>query len=412
MPSEPVVYVWAFLLGRAEPVVVGRLDEAGGLVSFTYARSYLERPEAFALYGVPLRTGPHGPPAGTTVHGCFTDAGPDAWGQRVVLHRLTGKVGRDLGTAEVPLFTYLLGSASDRAGALDFQTSSTTYEPRDSKATLSDMVGAVDLLLGGEAIPASLEAALFHGTTMGGARPKVTLVDGGLSLIAKLATSDDPYPVVKAEGAAMTLASMAGIDVPKVEVTRCAGKDVLLVERFDRAAAGDRLMFVSALTVLGLPEEAGRYATYYDFADRLRAEAAEPAATLRELFSRIVFNILVSNTDDHARNHAAFWDGNQLRLTPAYDITPAMRLGGEQQQAMAIARDGWRFSQLAGCVRAARDYLLHEAEARAIIDAQLGAVRTHWDDAADAARLTKAERRQLWGRQILNPYCLEGYRAA
>ncbi len=123
-----------------------------------------------------------------------------------------------------------------------------------------------------------------------------------------------------------------------------------------------------------------------------------------------MFNILVSNTDDHSRNHAAFWDGNHLRLTPAYDITPGMRSGGEQQQAMAIARDGWRFSQLAGCILAARDYLLDEAEARAIIDTQIGTVRKRWDDAADAARLTKEERRQLWGRQILNPYCLEGYR--
>ncbi len=93
MTSEPVVYVWGFLPGRAKPVVVGRLDESGGLISFTYARSYLERPDAVALYGIPLRNGPREPPPGTTVHGCLTDGGPDAWGRRVILYRLTGKAG-------------------------------------------------------------------------------------------------------------------------------------------------------------------------------------------------------------------------------------------------------------------------------------------------------------------------------
>jgi serine/threonine-protein kinase HipA len=405
------VYVWGFIADEIEPVVIGVLDEAGGIIGFTYARSYLRRPNPIELYGIPLRAGRHEPPAGTSVHGCFTDAAPDAWGRRVILHRLTGRAGPAAETADLSPFTYLLESGSDRAGALDFQASPTEYRARETQANLADMVNAVDLLLAGEPVPVELEAALFHGTSLGGARPKVTLVDGTRRLIAKLSTATDPYPVVKAEGASMILARAAGIDVAKVQVTNCAGRDVLLVERFDRTVDGGRLMFVSALTVLGLPEEAGRYAAYYDFADKLRARAAEPVAALRELFARIVFNILVSNTDDHARNHAAFWNGSQLRLTPAFDVTPGLRTGGEQQQAMAIARDGWRYSQVEGCVRAARDYLLDETEARGIIDTQLAAVHTHWSDAADAAHLTKIERRELWGRQILNPYALEGYRA-
>lgn len=167
-------------------------------------------------------------------------------------------------------------------------------------------------------------------------------------------------------------------------------------------------MVVSALIVLGLDVTMARYATYYDLADAIRSRFTEPQRTLRELFSRIVFNICVSNTDDHARNHSAFWNGDMLTLTPAYDLCPQPRSGGEATQAMAIRRDGYRYSQLAGCLAAATDtYLLSKAEAKGIIDYQVDMIRSEWKNAADAARLTTAEREQLWGRQILNPFALE-----
>ncbi|RLE19319.1 MAG: type II toxin-antitoxin system HipA family toxin, partial [Actinobacteria bacterium] len=189
---------------------------------------------------------------------------------------------------------------------------------------------------------------------------------------------------------------------------------VLLVERFDRTSVpGERRMMVSALTILGLDEMFSRYATYHDLADVIRRRFTSPSETLRELFGRIVFNICVSNTDDHPRNHAAFWNGPEsaggaeLTLTPAYDICPQNRSGGETAQAMEIDRSGFRMSQLAGCINAAGIYLLDTKEAREIVDRQLDVIHSEWDDAADAARLTQAERHALWGRQILNPYALE-----
>jgi len=112
---------------------------------------------------------------------------------------------------------------------------------------------------------------------------------------------------------------------------------VLLVERFDRTPEGARRALVSALTILQLGETGFRYATYYDLADAIRARFTEPDATLRELFSRITFNILTGNNDDHPRNHAAFWDGRSLTLTPAYDIAPQPRAGQETAQLMASA---------------------------------------------------------------------------
>lgn len=412
MSTSERAYVWAWLPGRQEPVVCGVLERAGGgPVRFAYGRSYRERPEALALYDIPLVPGWQEPPSGMNVHGCFADAAPDAWGRRVVLHRLSGRAGKGVETDDLSLFTYLLESASDRTGALDFQTSPDEYVKRGVDASLQDMMRAAELLQTGAGIPPVLEIALFHGTTIGGARPKATLEDKGRHLIAKFASSTDPYPAVKAEAAAMTLANFAGLDVPAVWLVECLGKEVLLVERFDRTQNGGRKMVVSALTVLRLPEELGRYASYVDFADKLRASGRNTGADLRELFARISFNIIVSNNDDHAKNHAVFFDGGGIALTPAYDVCPQLRSGGEQQQAMAIGRDGWRFSQLAGCIRSAHNYLLDEDEARAIVMAQIETVHDRWEDAADAGRLTRAERDAMWGQQILHPYSLEGLRA-
>jgi serine/threonine-protein kinase HipA len=125
---------------------------------------------------------------------------------------------------------------------------------------------------------------------------------------------------------------------------------------------------------------------------------------LRELFCRIVFNICIGNTDDHARNHSAFWDGDALTLTPAYDLCPQPRSGTEANQAMAIGRQGQRASQLDVCREAAEVFLLSRTQADQLIDELVVVIREQWDDAADAARLTGADRRLLWGRQILNPY--------
>jgi len=144
----------------------------------------------------------------------------------------------------------------------------------------------------------------------------------------------------------------------------------------------------------------------------IRARFQGPERTLHELFRRIVFNILIGNRDDHPRNHAAFWDGTTLALTPAYDLCPQPRDTGEATQAMAIARDGRRHSQLRVCVEEAATYLLTDAEARDEIDRQLAVIHEQWDDAADATGLTEADRNLLWGRAIIHPYALQGYTGA
>jgi serine/threonine-protein kinase HipA len=413
-PDE--AYVWVWLPGATEPVVAGRVHPVGDLVNFNYGRSYLGRAEVIPLYlpELPLEPGLISPLDGLTIAGCIGDAMPDAWGQRVVMHHLLGARAKGVDPAAFNPLTYMLESRSDRIGALDFQPSAETYVGRDEDdASLEELQEAADRVDEGKRLSPGLDRALLHGSSVGGARPKALLADGGRRLIAKFSSSTDTYAIVKGEFAAMELAARAGLDVARVELTSSLGKDVLLVERFDRVSGPvgeQRMAVVSALTMLGLDEMQARYASYADLAQLVRERFSEPKATLRELFGRIVFNVLVGNTDDHARNHSAFWDGEMLTLTPAYDVCPQPRSGGEASQAMQIGVDGYRLSRLSGCVEAATSYLLDEVEAREIVDHQIEAIEVNWAEVCELARMSEVERAFFWKRQFLNPYALEGYR--
>ena len=406
MPAEAFVWVW--LPGAAEPVVAGRLIGRDSVITFTYGRSYLERPDSIPLYlpELPLRRGEAAPLSGE-IAGCIADAGPDAWGRRVIEYPRIGE-SSDLGT-----LAYLLASGSNRVGALDFQQSPDEYTPRGHElAPLYELAEVADRVENGVPLTPALERALFHGSSMGGARPKAVLTDDARQMIAKFTSVTDSYPIVKAEYVAMELARRAGLDVAGVDLDRALGKDVLLVDRFDRDAGGSRKMVVSALTILELHDAdgmAGRYATYPELAFHIRSRFTDPDATLRELFARITFNILVGNTDDHARNHAAFWDGAQLMLTPAYDVCPQSRVGGEAAQAMAFGDDGDRLSQVARCIAHAGTYHLTDRQARDVVDHQIAVIHDEWGSVCGRAELTKADRSRLWGRQFLNSYSLYDY---
>lgn len=408
-------FVWSWLPDAQEPVPTGVLEAlpapgGGFIITFAYGRSYLANGAAIPLYlpELPLGRGRIEPDPGLDVAGVIRDGGPDAWGQRVIMRQLALDA-RVHDPSQVPLLAYLLRSGSNRPGALDFQQSPTEYIPRLHDAPIADLLKAADAIQNGDELDAKLAEALTAGSSAGGARPKATLTIGSRNMIAKFSSPTDTYPVIKAEAAAMRLAQLAGLDVAETELVEVAGRDVLLVDRFDRDARGARRAFVSALTILGFHEMAGRHATYHDLADVVRQRFVRRKATLRELFARIVFNIVIGNTDDHARNHAAFWNGERLELTPAYDICPQARAGGEQAQAMAIAPDGGRLAQFATCLRAARHYDLSEADARSIIDGQIRIVTEHWDEVADQVGLTGPERRGLWGNQVMNPFASYGY---
>ena len=402
-------YVWVWLAEATEPVVAGRLHARNSLIHFNYGKSYLEREDAIPLYlpELPLERGELPLPDGLTMPSSLRDAAPDAWGRRVILNRKFGVKGNKLDDLELSELTFLLESGSDRIGALDFQRSPSEYVPRSpTNATLEELMESAERVEKGIPLSPELDQALHHGSSIGGARPKALIEDGAIKHVAKFSSSADIYSVVKAEFIAMRLAALCGIDTAPVSLVKASGKDVLLVERFDRVKADkgwQRKMMVSALTMLGLDEMMARYASYADLAEIVRHRFTNPKKTLRELFSRIVFNIFSGNTDDHARNHAAFWDGEMLTLTPAYDICPQGRAGQEASQAMLITGDN-RASRMATCIDAARHFLLSEKEVLEIIRAQLCCIAEKWADICDEARLSPTERNFFWGRQFLNPY--------
>jgi len=416
-------FVWIWLPGETEPVVAGRLYADGGspqLLVFNYGKSYLERDDAIPIYlpELPLRAGELLLPDGLTMPSSIRDAAPDAWGRRVILNRKFGVKGAAIDETEISELGFLLESGSDRIGALDFQRSPTDYVPRSPKnASLEELTQAAERVEKGIPLTPELEQALHHGSSIGGARPKAMIEDGDTKYVSKFSASNDLYSVVKAEFVAMRLAKLAGLNVAEVSVTNVSGKDVLLIERFDRqrASAGwNRKLMVSALTILSLDEMMARYASYQDLAEIIRRRFSDPKDTLRELYGRITFNILSGNTDDHARNHAAFWDGEMLTLTPAYDICPQGRAGQEATQAMLISDDN-RMSRISACSSAAHHFLLSEEEASEIAAHQIRILAEHWDQVCKEAALSEVDRNLLWGRQFLNPFAfddLEGNAAA
>ncbi len=413
--TQNEAFVWIWLQDETEPVVAGRLEADDGKVLFNYGKSYLGRindnKQAMPIYEpeLPLQTGALSLPTGLTIPGCIRDAAPDAWGRRVIINKVLGVKGTGTDTAELDELTYLLQSGSDRIGALDFQRSPSEYLPRAANnAGINELVESAERVEKGIPLTAELDQALLHGSSIGGARPKALIQDQGKKYVAKFSSSTDLYNVVKAEFIAMRLAALAGLDVAPVKLTKAANKDVLLIKRFDRLAKGDewtRKAMVSALTILSLDEMMARYASYERLAEIIRHRFSDPKNTLKELFSRIVFNILCGNTDDHARNHAAFWDGKELTLTPAYDICPQGRTGNEASQAMLIAGNN-NMSQLKTCLGTAHNFLLSTADAHAIFETQTAAIEKNWTSVCDEAELSEVDRRLLWGRQFLNPYSI------
>lgn len=406
------VFVWIWLADATEPVVAGRIERNGKTHHFNYGRGYLNTPGARPIYEpeLPLRLGAIDPLPGLTLAGCLRDGAPDAWGRRVIINRLYGQTGTAIAVDQLDELTYLLESGSDRIGALDFQRSSSHFEPRQARgASLEDLLSVADRVETGVPVPKELAQAVLHGTSLGGARPKAAIETEHKKYIAKFASSHDISNVVKAEFVAMRLAAKLGLTVANTELTRAAGKDVLLIERFDRVQTHrgwTRKSMVSALTLFGLDEMMGHYGSYQDLAAIIRARFTNPKKILHELFGRLVFNVLCGNTDDHARNHAAFWTGEELSLTPAYDICPQTRNSREANQALLITGEN-RSSKLATCLEAAPHFLLNGRTAVELIERQIEGIAEHWASVCEEAALSKIERAVMWRRQVLNPYAFE-----
>ncbi|MVV52272.1 type II toxin-antitoxin system HipA family toxin [Pseudomonas sp. PB120] len=414
MPSEDrVCYVWAWLPGNTEPVVAGRLvRQRNDRFAFLYGQSYLKNPNAIPLNNLelPLGTDIIEPPAGLKIASGIRDASPDAWGRRVIINRLHGKAGLAAYDQDLDEQTYMLESGSDRIGGLDFQLSPTEYISRSNdNATLEELLNAAELVEKGIPLTSELDQALRHGSSIGGARPKALIKTDDVKYVAKFSASNDTVSVVKSEFIMMRLASLIGLEVAPVKLEQVLGKDVLLIERFDRVkqpAGWARRIMVSALTLLELDEMMARYTSYEDLTHVMRKYFRDPKRDLHELFSRLVFNILCGNTDDHARNHAAFFDGKAYRLTPAYDICPQNRSGNVASQGMLIMGEANQ-SQIALCLEAAHLFLLDHGQAKSIVLKQIEGIRAFWDTVCQASGISLVDRNVLATRQVLNAFAFE-----
>lgn len=355
---------------RGQTHLVGRLHaaERSASVSFQYASEWLRRDDAFAIdpTSLPLQQGPH---HGATLWGAIQDCGPDRWG-RVLIERavrkkvLTQKPYRDLD------YVLALDDAS-RIGALRFRfdTHSPFLAPTTGK--LPPLVRLNALLQATDAIHHETETAqdlsflLGAGSPLGGARPKsaVSLPDERLA-IAKFPKPDDTRDIAAGEILALTLAGQAGIRVAEHRLVPVGGHPVAVITRFDRAGR-NRIPFVSAATVLGLPP--GEPGAYTLLADGIRQFGHDVPGDLRELWRRLVFSLLASNYDDHLRNHGFLMhEPGRWSLSPAYDINPVPELDRVRVSKTAVNEDQDE-PTIASALAAAPRFGLRAAEAKQIL---------------------------------------------
>ena len=400
MTSE--AYIWIWLPGEHEPVVCGKLEADNNIYSFIYGRSYLERPNAIALdlRELPLQDRVFSPSFGET-HSVIRDAAPDAWGRRVLTYKSGGQALSEL--------DYLLQAGRDRIGALDVRPEPLGYtvtQP-DQHASIEDLLNAAEKIENGEPLPESLGNALLHGSSVGGARPKSLLSNADHKWIAKFSSTTDYYPVVKSEYAAMWLAEKCGVKIPDIKIEKSLGKDILLVRRFDRERVQDRWhrrLLISGLTALQLHETEAPLASYPELASFIRRFGERYPADVKQLFRRLIFNILIGNTDDHARNHAFFWDGYHYILTPAYDICPQLRAGQTANQAMVVGKNG-RQSSIRNALSQPELFSMTTPEAQTVQEEITEIIKKRWDEAAGLAGITKKESKILKQATILSPAC-------
>lgn len=400
-PSDCFVYIT--LPGETEAVTAGRYalstDRRGVAEGkFVYGRSYLERPNAIALDPVELKLAPrtYSTVALGGVFGALRDASPDHWGRLVIQ--------RHLGNAQPGEMTYLLFSPDDRAGALGFGLNQTPPAPRRSfnqtldlaklQAT-ADAIVADDNGAGGVGQD-QVEKLLVIGTSMGGARPKAVVEDGDGLWVAKFNRPDDPWNSARVEHAMLLLARACGLVTAESRVVEVGGRDVLLVKRFDREQSPQgyrRARMVSALTLLRAEDtyQSRDKWSYVLLAEELRRVCSDPERNAVELFRRMCFNALISNVDDHPRNHAVIAREQDWQLSPAYDLTPATPISQERRDLAMACGDAGRVASAGNLLSQSARFLLAHPQADATMAAMEEQVRASWYATARGAGVSERD---------------------
>lgn len=384
--DEQACYVYIQLPGTMETVPCASLRVrtigAGAYEgTFTYGKRYLERPEVVPLdpFHLPLTTRPQKFTKLKGIPGAVRDASPDAWGRRVIQAKLQRP------EAAIQEIEYLLNGPDDGAGNLSFGRTATPPAPRrpfNRTHQLAALIEAAEKLEEDGRLPHEILEELEPGTSMGGARPKVTVEDNHRIWLAKLPERADRHNMQRIEYAALELARAAGLRVCGTRLEPVGAREALMLDRFDRewnpdAKAYTRYGLVSGLTVLDCEDgHLGRERwSYLLLADELRRWSGKSDDDRRELFLRMVFNAMVTNNDDHPRNHALVQTRGGWRLSPAYDILPVPLVSLERRDlALQVGRFG-RAASLYNILSQCDVFGLARDEAQALIDRMLDIVR-------------------------------------
>ncbi len=387
------------------PVPVGLLvmtdEPRNQFATFAYGRRYLERPDRIPVDPVSLPL--HGPAVeqtyrteeGFAVFGGIRDAAPDGWGQYLMYKAMGDRL-----PTETDL---ILASGENRVGALAFGPTPTRpqritpWGEGDAPGehfSLAQLAEAAERAQHVDELDENLRRLLTAGSSLGGARPKAATEIGDQPWIAKFQRQGDTFPECRVELATMRLATECGLDVPALNFEQVLGRDIYLIERFDRVPHGNRMErrpFVSGLTMLAAHESEVSSYGYADLAGVIRQHGTQVRVDLHELFRRMVFNILVTNDDDHLRNHGFLMDRAGWRLSPLYDVVPKPQVGLERRLVLGVGPEG-RNATLENALAGAAAFDLAAAEAQAMVDELRAIVAARWEHLFEEAGLSVADR--------------------
>ncbi len=398
--SECFVYIT--LPGQTDAVTAGRFvltksRDGTALGRFVYGKSYLARKDAVEIDPVELKL------SDTTyetarlggVFGALRDAGPDYWGRRVI-EKHSGKTR--LGELD-----YLLESPDDRAGALGFGHGQEPLAPRrkfnrtlelEKLQSIADAIVRDDIRGQDPVDAAQIQELMLVGTAMGGARPKALVEDDKGLWIAKFNRPDDRWNYAKVEHAMLTLARTCGIGAAESRTITVGNSDVLLVKRFDRFEGGKgytRARMISGLTFLQADETQRDRWSYVLMAEEMRRIVGKPARDVPELFRRVCFNALISNIDDHPRNHALIAKEREWNLSPAYDLTPSPLIARDRRDLAMTCGDKGRLASAINILSQHARFLLGPAEAKAIVTTMTNEISSTWYDVVRAAGVSEKD---------------------
>lgn len=382
--------MYVVLPGETEFVTAGRFqrsEDRHGVQTgrFVYGKSYLARQNAVPIDPIELKLGSRTYETRLLkgVFGAIRDASPDYWGRRII-ERHFGSPGPDE-------LDYLLHSPDDRAGALGFGLNREPPAPKrkfNRTLDLGKLQAFADAIIADEELPQEhdvqqVQELMLEGTSMGGARPKAVIEDDGSLWVAKFNRPDDQWNHARVERAMLELARACGVHPADSKLTTIGNRDALLVKRFDREPTGSgyhRSRMLSALTLLR-SEDAHQDRSKWSYVllvEELRRISAQPKVDAPELFRRMCFNALITNNDDHPRNHAVIAMVNDWKLSPAYDLTPAMPISLERRDLALECGDMGRRAHAENLLSQSARFLLQPDEARAIVDEVERTVKDRW----------------------------------